>query len=85
MQRQKSRVIEQKFVGKSRIETAVETGIDQFLAQLCVSRNTGFGNSQPFLNGAVVVFGAADAKARHAIEKKVGPVLDGEGDDRIGF
>jgi hypothetical protein len=31
------------------------------------------------------MFGAADAKARHAIKEKIGPMLDGESDDGVGL
>jgi hypothetical protein len=31
------------------------------------------------------MFGAADAKARHAIKKKIGPMLDSESDNSVGL
>ena len=83
MQRQKGRVIEQQLIGKRRIETVVKTRVNQFLRESFIAGHAGLGNAQPFLVRSVVVPGAADAKSRHAVEKKVRPVLHCERNDGI--
>src|SRR5258705_812737 len=85
MQRQKSRVIEQQFVGESQVESAVKAGVDQLRRQFCVAGHPCFGDPQPFFDRTVIMLGAPDAKGGHRVEKEIRPVLDGKGDDDIGF
>ncbi len=66
MQRQKGRVVEQQFVGESRVESAVEAGVDQLRRQFCVAGHPRFGNPQPFFDRTVIVLGAPDAEGGHA-------------------
>ncbi len=75
MQRHDSAVIERHLMTVIRFEAIGITLGEQFLRQCGVAGNTGLLDTQPRLDGTVVMFRPANAEGPDMIEEKIDPVF----------